>query len=259
MKYKKFFAIKTTFTLLVALTVFTASCSPDGFSRGIAAKAIQEDKRFASAATMTIDVRGKLSNAEGKTWQISKDDTAEAATIRAKADFTSRQPQLLVAENLGYLKLYFDEPELGEKELNMPYDLFRQDLGVWRFKVRAEITEEGKSLWKDLNLAVDEKSLPLAVRGTPEITGMKDEAQQTMKSAEFTYKWQPSELGKAFDPSSDEFKQLPANLQEALKQNQYNIFGGGGNNTLDFKNSRTGRAFFQKFDDGWRLSNLAFL
>lgn len=258
-KINNHFAIKTFIVSASIFAVFSASCSTlGGFSRGTAAGQIEKDKRYTAPAEMTIDIGGRLANAAGKTWQISKDDTAEEAAVRAKEDFMQRHPRIIVAEKLGYIKLNFEEPELSGKQMGMPSALWDQDLGAWFFKVRAKITDKGKALWTDLNLPVDEDNLPLATRGAPEITGLKDE-NQTMKSADFTYQWEANELGKAFDPESDESKGLPADLQEALKKTQYNMFGGGGSNTMDFNTPRKARAFFQKFDDGWRLGQLYFM
>lgn len=129
---------------------------------------------------------------------------------------------------------------------------------LWSYRPRAEITDKGRALWKDLNFNVDEENLPLAVRGTPEITGLKDE-NQSLKSSDFTYKWEPNELGEAFSTNSSTFKNLPPELQKALQETKFDLFGQGNNNIVDFDQPRTGKANFQKFDDGWRLGQLYFL
>jgi hypothetical protein len=255
-KNTKLFALVTILILTVAL--LTACSSLGGFTRGTAVNLIEQDKRYSAPATMTIDIGARLANARAKAWQISQDDTAEAATVRAKEDFMLRHPQIILAQHLGFIKLYFDNPELGPREIgDQPTELYRARLGVWNFKARAEITEEGRKLWRDLKLREDNESLPLAVRQTPEITGLTDEGQ-VMKRAEFTFKWRPTELGEAFDPGSAAFGKLPPDLQEALKKTQRNIFGGGGSNIMDFATPRKGIATFKKFDDGWRLSDLLF-
>lgn len=251
------FAIKSFFFLLFASVYLSLACSMiGGFNRSTAAGLIEKDKRYIAPIAMTIDIGGRIANASADTPQKSANETVEEAAVRVKEDFMQKQPQLLAAENLGYIKLYFKDGELGERTMGAPR--FDNALKHWYFKPKAEITEKGKSLWKDLNLHVDEENLPLATRGTPEITGMKDE-NQTLKSADFTFQWQATGLGKAFDPDSREFKNLPANLQEALKKTQYNMLGGGGSNTMDFKTTRKGKATFQKFDDGWRLGELYFM
>lgn len=242
---------------LSIIAVMAIGCSMiGGFNRSTAAGLIEKDRRFNSPATMTIDIGGRIANASADTPQKTADETVEQAAVRVKQDFMQKQPQLLVAENLGYIKLHFEDGELGERTIGAPR--FDNALKHWFFKARAEITDKGRALWKELNLAVDEKNLPLGVRGNVEITGMKDESQ-TLKSTDFTYQWQANELGKTFDPESSEFKNLPPDLQEALKKTQYNNFGGGGNNTMDFKTLRKAKATFQKFDDGWRLGEIYFM
>lgn len=242
---------------IFALTIMGMACSMLGnFNRNTAANLIEKDNRYLEAATMTIDIGARLTNAGANTPQLSADDTEAAAIVRARADFGTRQPQILVAEELGYIKLYFENTQLrnpGMGETN-----YRTDLKIWSFRARAEITDKGRKLWSDLNLNVDEESLPLAVRSQLTITGLKDE-NQNMKSADFTYKWEPNELGKAFDPSSEEFQKLPVDLQESLKKTQHNMFGGGRDNTMNFQAIRNGKAYFQKFDDGWRLGQLYFM
>jgi hypothetical protein len=79
-----------------------------------------------------------------------------------------------------------------------------------------------------------------------------------MNRADFTCQWMPTELGTAFDPNSPTFNKLPAELQEALKKTQKNVFGGGSNNLADFTAVRKGMGRFRKFDDGWRLTDLLF-
>lgn len=242
---------------LSIIAVMAIGCSMiGGFNRSTAAGLIEKDKRFSSPATMTVDIGGRIANASADTPQKTADETVEQAAVRVKDDFMQKQPQLLAAENLGFIKLYFENGELGERTMGAPR--FDNNLKHWYFKARAEITDRGRALWKELNLPVDEKNLPLAIRSSVEITGMKDE-NQTMKSVDFNYKWKANELGNAFDPDSGEFKKLPENLQEALKKTQYNNFGGSGNNTMDFKTQRKARATFQKFDDGWRLGEIYFM
>ena len=255
-KIKTRFAIELFVASTIVFATFSAACSViGGFTRSTAANLIEKDNRFKAPSTMTIDIGWHLTNAGAGIAQMSADETAEQAIPRAKEDFMQRQPQLLVAEQLGYIKLYFENGELGERPMGAPR--FDNNLKHWFFKPRAEITEKGRSLWKDLNLKEDEENLPLAVRGSAEITGLKDENPH-MKSAEFTYRWEATDLGKAFDPNTGEFKKLPQNLQEALQKTQRNIFGTGGNNVADYGSKRTGRAFFQKFDDGFRIGEMFF-
>lgn len=251
-----FISKRLTIKIIILLVALTAACSAlTGFNRRSAAGLIEKDKRYGAPQAMTIDIGRRLTNAAAGTSQKTADESAEQAIPRVREDFMQRHPQLFVAEQLGFIKLEFTGGELGERAMGAPR--FDDRLGYWTFKPKAEITDAGRKLWTDLNLQIDEENLPLARRSEPEITGLKDESQ-SMKSADFTYRWEPTKLGKAFDPQTDEFKQLPPDLQQALGKVQQNIFGGGSNNIVDFKTARNGRAFFQRFDDGWRISNLAF-
>ncbi|MEJ7849358.1 MAG: hypothetical protein WKF92_14855 [Pyrinomonadaceae bacterium] len=250
---------KLVFNLTLMVTLMSIGCSPlGGFTRSIAAEAIEQSRSYPAPAAMTIDIRGRLLNAGATAWQISKDDTAEAAAVRAKEGFMQRQPQIIVAEQLGFLNLYFEKPELGPRSYSMPHELYLQHFGIWEFHVRAELTETGRKLWQDLSLPENPEELPLAVRDSLNITGMSD-ANQTMKRVEFTYKWKPTELGEAFDPAGRAFAKLPEGLREALQKTQRNMFGGGNSNTADYNTLRRGVAHFKKFDDGWRISDLSYL
>jgi hypothetical protein len=258
MKNKKHFASSGTAALILTVAILTGCSSlSSGVSRSTATAAIESDKRYTAASTLSVDVSGRFNNVGGVTvYQTNADDTAETAIPRAKSFYAESQPQIAVPEQLGYIKLYFEKPELIEAQIGEKN--YGTALGLWKFKTRAELTDKGKALWEGLKLSVNEQSLPLAIRQSPEVTGIIDENQNN-KRVDFTYKWKPTELGEAFDPSSSAFSKLSPELQEALKKTQFNIFGGGRNNTADFTSERKGLARFKKFDDGWRLSDLMFV
>lgn len=255
----KIFANNLTAKLILILVVLAAACSSlnNGVTRSTAATAIEADKRYSAAMAVSVDVSGKFDNVGGVTvYQTTSDDTAETAISRAKAFFAEKQPQVAVAEQLGYLKLYFEKAELIESQMGQQN--YGTALGLWKFKTRGEITDKGKALWNDLKLTENDQSLPIAVRTNLDVTGIIDENPNN-KRVDFTYKWKPTELGEAFDPSSSTYAKLPKELQESLKQNQQNVFIGGKVNPANFNSSKTGLARFKKFDDGWRLSDVMFI
>jgi len=241
------------FTLLLSSICFLTNCSSGDLSRSRATAAIGEAANFKQAAVTSIDV-GWLPDARAYCWQLAKDETAEEAMPRAKAVFKTKQPQLLVAESLGLIRLHFDSPKLGGSEMDMPTDLYSKGMGVWEFKTRAELTDAGRALWEEANLNVNELSLPLAVRGAPEITGIVDEDKIT-KRVEFTYSWKPNKLGQAFDPNSAAFNELPEDLKQIVKTPKFNLFGTTSK-MVNFTKARKGVAYFKKYDDGWRMQNL---
>ncbi len=259
MKNAKNLANNLPAKLILIVVVFAAACSSlsSGVTRTTAVSAIEADKRYSAAMAMSIDVSGRFNNAGGATvYQTSADDTAETALVRAKTVFAEHQPQIAVAEHLGFIKLYFEKPELGEAQ--MGHKNYGTALGLWNFKTRAELTSKGRALWEDLKLSLNEQSLPIAVRTGLDVTGIADENQNS-KRADFNYKWQPTELGEAFDPSSPTYAKLPEDLQNALKSVQQNMFIGGKINPANFNASKIGIARFKKFDDGWRMADLLFI
>lgn len=259
MKDTKLFANNLTTKLILMFVVLAASCSSlnSGVTRSTAVTAIEADNRYMAAMAMTVDVSGRFNNNGGATvYQTSANDTAETAVVRAKTVFAEHQPQIAIAEQMGYIKLYFEKPELTEASMGEKnYDT---NLGLWNFKTRAELTDKGKALWEGLKLSVNDQSLPIAVRTNLDVTGIMDENQNN-KRADFTYKWKPNELGEAFDPSSSTYAKLPKDLQESLKSVQQNMFVGGKVNPAGFNSLKTGMARFKKFDDGWRMSDLMFI
>ena len=101
----KFFALST-----IIFALFSASCSAlGGFNQRTAAALIEKDGKYKTPVTIPINIRRRLTNASASTPQLSTDDTAEAAAIRAKEDFAKRQPQLIVAEVLGFIKALFSK------------------------------------------------------------------------------------------------------------------------------------------------------
>lgn len=243
------------FVLLVSIWFVTA-CSSGDFSRGQAVTAISEAANYKQAATTSIDI-GMLTNAYARAYQLSKEDTAEAALVRAKEDFKKKQPQLIIAEQLGYIVLRFENPKLTAASIasDQPADLYAKGLGIWEFKTRAELTDAGRALWRDAGLNVNEMALPMAVRNAPEITGIVDEDKIT-KKVELTYKWKPNKLGQSLDPNSAAFAELPEDVKQIVKNPKFNLFGTDSK-MVNFTETRRGIAYFKKYDDGWRMQNLA--
>ncbi len=242
--------------LIVACLFALINCSTGDLSRSQTVTAIGEAANYKQAATTSIDV-GMLADAYARTWQLSKDEKEEEAVVRAKEDFKKKQPQLIIAEQLGYIRLRYENPKMRGPEMGMPTDLYAKGLGVWEFNPRAELTDAGRALWKDAGLNVNEMALPMAVRGTPEITGIVDEDKIT-KKVELTYNWKPNKLGQSLDPNSAAFAELPEDLKQIIKNPKFDLFGTDSK-IVDFTQARKGVAYFRKYDDGWRLQNLALL
>lgn len=110
---QKYFAVKCLILIVATCAVLVASCSTlGGFTRNTAARLIENSNNYKAPATMTIDIGGRLANAGAGAWQTYADEPAEAAIPRAREDFGKRHPQIIVAEQLGFIKLYFERAEL---------------------------------------------------------------------------------------------------------------------------------------------------
>ena len=251
------FAVKLLVSLIIVSALISLSCSAvGGFNQRTAAALIEKDTKYKTPVTIPINIRRRLTNAGAGTPQLSTEDTAEAAAERAKKDFAERQPQLIVAENLGFIKLYFENPELVEPQMGQLG--YRTNLKIWTFQPRAEITDQGKALWTKLNLPVNEENLPLAIRGTPEITALKDDNER-IKSGDFTYRWDVTELGAAFNENSEAFKKLAPEIQQSLQSAQFDMTGQGDNQLMNLDKPHAARVFFQKLNNEWKLREFYFM
>ncbi len=126
--------------------------------------------------------------------------------------------------------------------------------GFWFFEEQWTNTPQGEKLWADYKLPTQETVVPLARKEFINVTGMT-KIGESQTGVEFTWRWVPNELGKALDPASEEFKALPANMRKNLTDNVYKV---SPNLTYSWGGDRTGRAIFQKYDDGWRLVSVRF-
>lgn len=159
---KTFFGQFTIIFFLLTLVSFSSSCSYLGdFSRRQAANLISENEKFKKSISYDTYTGGMV-DVRTEAWQLSADETVEQAFPRAKENLKQKHPELFVAEHLGLLKLSFEKGELGGPQLSMPSELYVKNMGVWSFMPRAEITDAGRQLWKDLDKNVIDESLPLA-------------------------------------------------------------------------------------------------
>ncbi len=239
------------FMLLVSIW-FAAGCSTGDFSRSQAVTAISEAANYKQPSVTSINI-GALSNAYPRARQLSKDEKADEALPRAKEDFKNKQPQLIIAEQLGYIILHFENPQMRGSQMDMPTDLYAKDIGVWEFKARRTNRCGARSLERR---QLERQRTGIAARrsGEPEITGIVDEDKITRK-VEFTCRWKPNKSGQSLDPNSTAFAELPEDLKQILKNPKFNLFGTISQ-TVNFTQARKGVAYFKKYDDGWRMQNL---
>jgi hypothetical protein len=141
------------------------------------------------------------------------------------------------------------------KELNLINESVDKSPGNngFRFKSNYSLTDKGKSLWKAYNLDPKNDALPVAMRELLNVSGIT-KSSASAATVEFTWRWKANELGNAFDPKSDTFKSLPANIQKTMQAGT--AANGGRKVTVDFGGEQMGFAILQKYDDGWRVKTI---
>lgn len=137
-----------------------------------------------------------------------------------------KNPQNLVARHLGYI-----EPD------------------------KLALTEKGRQLWRDMNLAVDEHGVPAARVELDDVTGISTSGNAA--DAHFTWHWIPNDVGKALVIDSTEFRALPDDIQTKIRQPPpaSTPAFASGNSGINFGSIRQGTANFQLYDDGWRITH----
>ncbi len=112
---------------------------------------------------------------------------------------------------------------------------------------------QSENLWVRLDIEY-KAALPRVVREIREITGMVGEDEISGK-VDFIFIWKPTLLGKALDPTTEEFKKLPKTLRDNITKYEYIILQIK-TATKNYSSNYRGSSRFRKYDDGWRLKEL---
>ena len=235
----------TSLLLLIVFGLISCACSSKDLSRSTAQSMIEASPAYKEAANISLadSFHEQMPNGLDK---ASPDESREQAQQRVLERELQWQPQMAAANKLGLVNLTADFVKEEKAFIQTPTQ--------WVFKVTARANDKGKALWKDYKLPETDESLPIARKEIIEITGIT-KLGENQATADFTYKWIPNELGKMLDPTTEEFKKLPAEMQKGLtgKGSESNQ-----NKSFDWSGERHGKALFQKYDDGWRLVNVGF-
>jgi hypothetical protein len=180
----------------------------------------------------------------------SADESEQQALSRVLDMEMSSDPTLATLRQLGYADARITLVKRASVSGRGPL----ADIRPWVFDIEAVLTDKGRELAKSQGMAGD-KAVPLARREMVEVTGVRKEGIRG--EADFTWRAVPTEAGKAFDPSSDTFKSLPAGLREALTKSR-GVGPFAADATAGWSGVNKASAAFQKYDDGWRLTGIRF-
>lgn len=235
----------TRLSLLIVFALICCACSSKELSRSNAQSMIESSPAFRQAADIQL-VDAYYEQMPSGLDKASPDETREQAQQRVLTQQMVWKPQMAAANKLGLATLKADFVKEEKAVI--------QVAAQWYFKLIARATDKGKALWKDYELPETDESLPVARKEVIGITGIT-KLGETQAAVEFTYKWIPNELGKTLDPTTEEFKKLPIEIQKDLtgKGSESNQ-----NKSFDWSGERRGKALFQKYDDGWRLTAAQF-
>ena len=228
--------------ILCAFVIATPGCGvgTKDLTRESALKLIEDSERF--KAPISADLKDQK---ELPLRPDSPDETEQEARARVVDMHLSSNPALAVLRHLGYAEVratLVRHARVPDRALPEP----------WVFNLEPTLTDKGMEAAKSQGLTGD-KAMPLARREMVEVTGVRKEGIRG--EAEFTWKAVPTEVGKAFDPTSDTFKSLPPELRDALTKSR-GIGPFASSATIDWAGIHKSAAAFQRYDDGWRLTGV---
>jgi hypothetical protein len=190
----------------------------------------------------------------------SEDEEETVAKARAVEAFLDNHPALAVIQNIGIIEVTAQVIQKPKTIKAPEIRVERSDgttgrspvgsdrLEPWKFAVSVILTDKGKKEAGSGGLTI-----PLYTRRVIEVTGIIP-TQNGGAQADFTWRAVPNSIGEAFDPTSAAYKNLPPKLQQLLKKPAGLLQKTPFADTSEINTSiRKGVAYFQRYDDGWRL------
>jgi hypothetical protein len=232
--------------ILICAAAASAGCNSGELSRSKVRSLIEASPDFVQPATVSLSNRY-----ETEPSNVSKtftSETVEQAKARDLKSLLDSYPDMEAANQLGYT----DIEQTFIKEV--PYIPGSDKVPGWYLTRKVRANEKGKQLWQEMKLPVDDKTLPVGRKEFIDVTGITKQGgvggggEQAI--ADFTYQWQPNELGRALDEHTEEFQKLSEDVRKRLSR-KTGLFQTA--DSTDWSGVRQGKAIFQKYDDGWRL------
>ncbi|MBV9925642.1 MAG: hypothetical protein JOZ96_11545 [Acidobacteria bacterium] len=224
--------------LAAATLVCLAACSSGRMTRARASELILSGEAFQKPASISLlpEYRQSLTLIGAGSQTSPKEEFALKRFLESHAD-------LAALNHLGLVDF---------KVVRIEYP----DSASSPVVVAATITDKGRSASDEWQRAGNGWSIPIARRELVEVTGLTGgEGGDKTARAEYTWRWQPTEIGKYFDTSRQEHQSLPEDIRRNL--------GGvsmadvlrqlGGVISFDSGKMQTASASFRLYDNGWRL------
>lgn len=227
------------FLLLICLAAGWTGCNSKELTRSRAADLIKSSEEFKKGVSITLlsEYRQSLTLIGTGSREMSKEDFALRRFLESHAD-------LAVLNHLGLI-------DFKVSKIEFP------DSAASPVVINSSLTDKGREAAKEWQQQGNGWTIPTAKKEMVEVTGLTGDDKDSKEArAEYTWKWQPTEIGANFDTSSQAYNGLP----DSIKQN----FGGAsvadmmGNAgrivTFDSSKQQKGTAKLQLYDDGWRVT-----
>lgn len=122
--------------------------------------------------------------------------------------------------------------------------------------VTVALTDAGRSASREWQQSGAGWAIPIARRELIEVTRvMGGEGDSKAARAEYTWHWQPTEVGRSFDTSRQEHQRIPETIRQNLGGVSMADMMRHVGRIIVFDGSKTqaASASFRLYDDGWRL------
>ena len=239
--------------IVLSITGLAAGCRSGELSRSEAEKLIRGSDDFKVPFQIAY-TESNLKYNEGLLTGINGDETREQAVARRINQYLELNPQIGVLDHFGLVV-----PQVVPHEAKAPTPTAYSPVVFWHFREKYTGSEKAAQYWRAAGFQTNDEAFPLAVRDFSEVTGITKQGEN-QATVEFRWVWSPNEVGKALDSTSAEFKSLPVDLQHLLTGEKIPTGELQSRNwVINWQTGIRGQAFFQKYDDGWRLAGISGL
>jgi hypothetical protein len=223
---------------LVSLLCLTA-CNSNGLTRSRASEVITASEEFQRPVSITLlpEYRQSLT-------LIGTGSQTTPKTEFALGRFLESRPELAVLRHLRLI-------EISVKNIEYP------DSASSPVTVATSLTSEGQTAARKWQRSGNGWIIPSARRELIEVTGVaRGEGGSKQARVEYTWRWQPTDIGDNFDTSSQSHRSLPASIRESFEGTNFAGALRDLGQVVLFDSSRTQKttATLQLYDDGWRVA-----
>jgi hypothetical protein len=199
--------------LLLTAIILLSSCNTGELSRSEAQSQIEQSKEFKSISTLSLETYTEKKGEGNSVSKISISETKEDAMKRNLEKLLYENADIAVVKHLGYV-------DIKQEFIKFDPNFYGKG-GQFYISLTTRTSAKGRILWEKANVPEElqinqEEKLPLALKEFSEVPGTTKQGENTA-IVNFTYKWNPTELGEVFDSGSKQFKSLPADLQNNLQ------------------------------------------